>query len=67
MSGLYEMFNSYQATSSPTLKMVEAEKTLKNSPLKIAEGQRYAESQKKWSKEKDLRVSSSAKNMKYYF
>ena len=44
MSGLQEMFNSYQATSSPALKAAEADKKLKNSPLKIVEGSRYQRS-----------------------
>ena len=74
MSGLHEMFNSFQATSSPTLKVVEAEKTLKNSPLKIVEGARYQRNSS-LSKNKEVkgspkgkkapeRISSSAQNLK---
>ena len=60
------MFNDFQVTNSPTLKVSQAESAIKNNPLKICEDSRY-DIKERNSPKKDInevRVSSSAQQLK---
>ena len=67
MSGLQEMFDQYQATSSPTLQVEAIQKTVRNSPLLVVEASRYDQEDMEDQsplKEMGVRMSSSAHNLK---